>query len=41
MTDGQCVPNNGMRGAKCEGAQITDTQKVQDTEQVTKKMRKD
>ena len=38
-TDGQCVPNtayrNGMRGAKCEGAQITYTQKVQDMEQVT------
>ena len=38
-TDGQCVPNNGiqerMRGANCEGAQITYTQKVQDMEQVT------
>ena len=31
------VYRNGMRGAKCEGAQITYTQKVQDTEQVTKK----
>ena len=40
QTDNVClttVYRNGMRGAKCEGAQITDTQKVQDTEQVTKK----
>ena len=40
QTDNVClttVYRNGMRGAKCEGAQITYTQKVQDTEQVTKK----
>ena len=46
QTDNVClttVYRNGMRGAKSEGAQITYTQKVQDTEQVTKKdaLRKD
>ena len=44
QTDNVClttVYRNGMQGAKSEGAQITYTQKVQDTEQVTKKMRKD
>ena len=38
QTDNVClttVYRNGMRGAKCEGAQITYTQKVQDMEQVT------
>ena len=40
QTDNAClttVYRNGMRGDKCEGAQSTYTQKVQDTEQVTKK----
>ena len=38
QTDNVClttVYRSGMRGAKCEGAQITYTQKVQDMEQVT------
>ena len=38
QTDNVCITTvyrNGMRGDKCEGAQITYTQKVQDTEQVT------
>ena len=43
QTDNVCrttVYRNGMRGAKCEGAQSTYTQKVQDMEQVTKKKKK-